>query len=99
MPRVHALNPFSRRKHPLQTDQFDMLYEEGRTTPRVMAICLHPFAVTAPSRSKYLRRSLEHILGHSGVWQATGGDIADWYYANYYGKRVPAPALEKEQAA
>lgn len=76
------------------TDQFDMLYEEGATAPKVMAICLHPFAVTAPSRVKYLRRALEYILGHSGVWQATAGDIADWYYANHFGKRLPlAPSL------
>lgn len=75
------------------TDQFDMLYEEGATAPKVMAICLHPFAVSAPSRIKYLRQSLEYILGHSGVWQATAGDIADWYYATHYGKRLPsAPA-------
>ena len=47
-----------------------------------MAICLHPFAVTAPGRTKYLRKALEHILGHSRVWQATAGDIADWYFAN-----------------
>ena len=72
-------------------DQFDMLYEEGATAPKVMAICLHPFAVAAPSRLKYLRQALEYILGHSGVWQATAGDIADWYYANHFGKRL-APA-------
>ena len=64
------------------TDQFDALYAEGATAPKVMAICLHPFAVTAPGRTKYLRKALEHILGHSGVWQATAGDIADWYLAN-----------------
>jgi len=68
-------------------DQFDMLYEEGATAPKVMAVCLHPFAVTAPSRIKYLRQALEYILRHSGVWQATAGDIADWYYQNHFGKR------------
>lgn len=72
-------------------DQFDMLYEEGATAPKVMAVCLHPFAVTAPSRSKYLRGALEYILRHSGVWQATAGDIADWYYANEYGRRGATP--------
>jgi len=76
------------------TDQFDMLYEEGATTPKVMAICLHPFAVTAPSRIKYLRQALEYILGHSGVWQATAGDIADWYYANHYGRRLSSAAAD-----
>ena len=73
-------------------DQFDVLYAEGATAPKVMAVCLHPFAVTAPSRIKYLRQALEYILGHSGVWQATAGDIADWYYANHFGKRLPQAA-------
>jgi hypothetical protein len=72
-------------------DQFDVLYEEGKTRPKVMAICLHPFATTSPSRTKYLREGLEYILSHSGVWQAPAGEIADWYYANHYGKRVGAP--------
>ena len=75
-------------------DQFDMLYEEGATAPKVMAICLHPFAVTAPSRAKYLRQALEYILGHSGVWQAKAGDIADWYLENYHGRRIPAPVRQ-----
>ena len=71
------------------TDQFDELYREGATRPKVMAVCLHPYAVTSPSRLKYLREALEHILSFSGVWMATGGEIADWYYANYHGKRYP----------
>jgi peptidoglycan/xylan/chitin deacetylase (PgdA/CDA1 family) len=71
------------------TDQFDELYREGLDRPKVMAVCLHPFSVTAPSRLKYLRSALEHILSHSGVWLATGGEIADWYYENYYGTRFP----------
>ncbi|MGV8831709.1 MAG: polysaccharide deacetylase family protein [Devosia sp.] len=73
-------------------DQFDVLYAEGATAPKVMAVCLHPFAVAAPSRLKYLRQALEYILGHSGVWQATAGDIAEWYYANHFGKRLPLAA-------
>jgi allantoinase len=76
------------------TDQFDALYAEGDSQPKVMAICLHPFAVTAPGRTKYLRKALEHILGHSGVWQATAGDIADWYMAQSAPKT--APVLEMQ---
>ena len=48
-------------------DQFDMLYEEGAAAPKLMAICLHTFAVTAPSRIKYLRQVLEYILGHAMI--------------------------------
>jgi peptidoglycan/xylan/chitin deacetylase (PgdA/CDA1 family) len=71
-------------------DQFDVLYAEGATRPKVMAVCLHPYAVSAPSRVKYLREAIEYIQSHSGVWLTTGGDIADWYYENYYGQRYPA---------
>lgn len=70
-------------------DQFDVLYAEGATRPKVMAVCLHPYAVTSPSRVKHLREAIEYIQGHSGVWLTTGGDIADWYYDNFYGKRYP----------
>jgi peptidoglycan/xylan/chitin deacetylase (PgdA/CDA1 family) len=65
-------------------DQFDVLYAEGATRPKVMAICLHPFLIDTPSRRKYLDDALGYILSHDGVWNTTGEEIADWYYANYY---------------
>jgi len=60
-------------------DQFDILYREGEANGRVMAISLHPFLVGVPHRLKYLERALEYISRHSGVWLATGGEIADSY--------------------
>src|SRR5580658_2041260 len=33
-------------------DQFDVLYEDGAKSGRVMAICLHPFLVGVPHRAK-----------------------------------------------
>lgn len=60
-------------------DQFDMLYEEGVTNPRVMPICLHGFVTGQAFRAKHLRRALQHIAGHSDVWFATGGEINRWY--------------------
>ena len=42
-------------------DQFDVLYEDGATTGRVMAICLHPFLTGVPHRAKYLAEALKHI--------------------------------------
>lgn len=65
-------------------DQFDLLYEEGKTQGRVMAIALHPFLISVPYRFKYLDRALEYIVGHKSVWLTTGGEIAKWYYDNYY---------------
>jgi peptidoglycan/xylan/chitin deacetylase (PgdA/CDA1 family) len=64
-------------------DQFDVLYEDGAKTGRVMSICLHPFLVGHPHRSKHFAEALAHITSHSDVWLATGGEIADWYTRNY----------------
>ncbi len=65
-------------------DQFDVLYEEGEQSGRVMAIALHPYLSGHPFRSKWLDRALTYITGHKEVWLATGGEIADWYYQHYY---------------
>ena len=60
-------------------DQFDVLYEDGATTGRVMAICLHPFLIGHPHRSKHFDKALAHIASRQEVWFATGREIADWY--------------------
>jgi|DewCreStandDraft_4_1066084.scaffolds.fasta_scaffold08539_6 peptidoglycan/xylan/chitin deacetylase (PgdA/CDA1 family) len=64
-------------------DQFDVLYEDGVKTGRVMAICLHPFLVGHPHRAKYLDRALKHVTSRREVWLATGGEIIDWYKNQY----------------
>ena len=66
-------------------DQFDVLYEDGAKTGRVMAISLHPFLIGHPHRSKYFAQALAHITSRQEVWLATGGEIADWYTKNYLG--------------
>lgn len=65
-------------------DQFDVLYDEGLRTAKVMAIALHPFITSVPYRHKYLDQALAYITGHRDVWFATGDEIASWYYDNYY---------------
>jgi peptidoglycan/xylan/chitin deacetylase (PgdA/CDA1 family) len=67
-------------------DQFDTLYEEGKENGKVMALPLHTFVVGLASRIKYLERALAYICSHRGVWLTTGGEIANWYYKNYYDK-------------
>ena len=64
-------------------DQFDVLYEDGAKTGRVMSICLHPFLVGHPHRSKYFAKALAHITSRQEVWLATGSEIVDWYRDNY----------------
>ena len=62
-------------------DQFDRLYREGETTPRVMAISIHPYLTGVPHRIKYLEALYDYILGHEGVVMWTGAEILDWYKA------------------
>ncbi len=60
-------------------DQFDRLYREGATIPRIMAISIHPYLTGAPHRIKYLEQLYDHILGHEGVVHWTGSEILDWF--------------------
>jgi peptidoglycan/xylan/chitin deacetylase (PgdA/CDA1 family) len=64
-------------------DQFDVLYAEGIERPRIMSISLHPFISGHPFRMKHLESALAYVASHSGVWQTTGGEVNDWYRANY----------------
>jgi peptidoglycan/xylan/chitin deacetylase (PgdA/CDA1 family) len=60
-------------------DQFDQLYKEGATIPRVMAISIHPYLTGAPHRIRYLEALYDHILQHEGVALMTGAEIMDVY--------------------
>lgn len=56
--------------------QFDVLYDEGAESGRVMAIALHPYLTGVPHRIAALDEALAYVCGHSGVWKATGSEIA-----------------------
>jgi allantoinase len=60
-------------------DQFDQLYKEGATIPRVMAISIHPYLTGAPHRIRYLEALYDYILSHDGVAMCTGEEILDIY--------------------
>jgi peptidoglycan/xylan/chitin deacetylase (PgdA/CDA1 family) len=62
-------------------DQFDRLYQDGASAPRVMAIAIHPYLTGVPHRIKYLEALYDYILGHEGVVMWTGAEILDWYRA------------------
>src|SRR5262249_3914270 len=68
-------------------DQFDVLYQDGATSGRVMAIALHPFITGVPHRSKYLDQALAYVPAHRHVWLATGSEILDAYLAQEGGPR------------
>ena len=71
----HASDELLRRGR----DQFDQLYKEGATVPRVMAISIHPYLTGVPHRIKYLEQLYDHILSHPDVLMCTGGEILDIY--------------------
>ncbi|HTV28566.1 MAG TPA: polysaccharide deacetylase family protein [Xanthobacteraceae bacterium] len=60
-------------------ETFDVLYEEGARSGRVMAIALHPFLIGVPHRIRTLDRALSYIASHGSVWFATGSEIIDAY--------------------
>ena len=61
--------------------QFDTLYREGETIPRVMAIAVHPFVTGQPHRIGALDSALEYICSHPGVWHATAWEIVQHFLA------------------
>ena len=73
----HASDELFRRGR----DQFDQLYKEGATIPRVMAISIHPYLTGVPHRIRYLEALYDHILAHEGVVMCTGAEILDIYRA------------------
>jgi allantoinase len=85
---IHDLSMFLRlhftpkQFYEAAVDNFDALYEEGATDPKVMCIALHPFVIGQPFRAKYLDKLFEYILQKDRVWVTTGGEIADWYSKN-----------------
>jgi peptidoglycan/xylan/chitin deacetylase (PgdA/CDA1 family) len=60
---------------------FDVLYREGATSGRVMAIALHPYITGVPHRIGALDAALDYICRHAGVWRATGSEIAEHFLA------------------
>jgi peptidoglycan/xylan/chitin deacetylase (PgdA/CDA1 family) len=60
-------------------DHFDRLYEEGRESPRVMAISVHPYISGVPHRIRYVEELYRYVLDKPGVLHWTGEKIADWF--------------------
>ena len=69
-------------------DQFDVLYQEGEESGRVMCIALHPYWSGQAHRIRYLDDAFGYILSHDRVWQATADQIADYYLEHYYDQVV-----------
>jgi allantoinase len=60
-------------------DQFDVLYEEGERSARIMPIAVHPYITGVPHRIKYLDQVYAYLKNRPGVLFWTGAEIVDWF--------------------
>ncbi|WP_298864284.1 allantoinase PuuE [uncultured Sulfitobacter sp.] len=79
-------------------DSFDELYAEGVAgQPKVLSIGLHCRIIGRPGRAAALRRVLEHIKSHDGVWFATRLQIAEhWAQTHPPVHRVRPSQMDRE---
>ena len=78
-------------------DEFDTLYAEGALHGKVMNIAVHPFIMGQPHRIEHLEKALQYVLGHSGVWCATGSEIIAWYRQQQTSYHAPTPLASRER--
>ena len=80
-------------------DSFDMLYAEGQAgAPKMMSIGLHCRIAGRPGRAAALRRALDHMRGHDGVWFATRLEIARHWAEAHPPSRAPHPSeMDRDQ--
>ena len=64
-------------------DSFDVLYAEGKETPRMMSVGMHARLLGRPGRIRALQRFLDHIETHDRVWVTRRIDIARHWKARF----------------
>jgi putative urate catabolism protein len=64
-------------------DSFDVLYEEGKISPKMMSVGLHCRLIGRPGRIQSLKNFLEYVQKHKGVWICRRVDIAKHWIKNY----------------
>lgn len=57
-------------------DAFDVLYDEGEATPKMMSVGLHCRLIGRPARFRALQKFLDYVQSHNRVWIARRIDIA-----------------------
>jgi allantoinase len=57
-------------------DAFDVLYQEGADSPKMMSVGLHMRLVGRPGRTAALARFLDYVQSHDKVWICRRVDIA-----------------------
>ena len=64
-------------------DSFDVLYREGKDSPRMMSIGMHCRLLGRPGRFRALQLFLDHIERHDRVWVCRRIDIARHWKSVY----------------
>ena len=64
-------------------DSFDVLYEEGKISPKMMSVGLHCRLIGRPGRIQSLKNFLEYVQKHKSVWICRRVDIAKHWIKNY----------------
>jgi len=64
-------------------DSFDVLYEEGAKSPKLMNVGIHVRISGRPGRTVALRKFLGYIAKKKGVWVARRVDVANWWIKKY----------------
>ncbi len=59
--------------------QFERLYQEGKESARVLALCVHPYISGVPHRIDQFERIFEDLTKRPGVLFWTNEQILDWY--------------------
>ena len=64
-------------------DTFDVLYREGKDTPRMMSVGMHCRLLGRPGRMRALQKFLDHVGRHDRVWVCRRIDIAQHWKKLY----------------
>ena len=64
-------------------DSFDTLYEEGKTTPKMMSVGLHCRLIGRPGRIQSLKKFFDYVLKFDDIWICKRVDIAKHWIKNY----------------
>ena len=64
-------------------DSFDVLYEEGKTNPKMMSVGLHCRLIGRPGRIQSLKKFFDYISKFDDIWICKRVDIAKHWIKNY----------------
>ena len=64
-------------------DSFDVLYEEGKTSPKMMSVGLHCRLIGRPGRIQSLKRFIDYVSKFDDIWICKRVDIAKHWMKNY----------------